>query len=949
MVAAQIPAEFPTPPGGPRLVGRKAELGQLTSWVADVARGQGRAVLVEGEPGIGKSALLRATADAAAAAGCAVFSGAGEELGQAFPLLPLIHALGVDDSSADPWRIEVLQAWRGRAGDGTAAAAEAMLALIDQICAQRATVLVLDDLHWADTTTVCLAHWLARTTAQRSLLLIGARRPLPRRDDLRALRRAVGRGDLLRLAPLAADAVSDLVAELAGGRPGPGLARLAAGAAGNPLYLGELVSALRRDGGLRVSAGTAEVSGAPAPATLTEAIGSRLDFLPGPVRGVLQAAALLGGEFTAAELAAVTGRRPAELAPALADAQAADVLVETGTRLAFRHSLIRAALYDAMPPRERARWHLAAARALRYAGASVERVARQLLPALASAEDQPAQPLQSCVADWLLEAAQELASEASAVAVQILRPAVGHLSADDPRRHLLVAQLARVLSHQAEYDEVEAIVSATLPHVTDSDVLVSLFDALAKTRGATMERLPEALDAINHALATRHGLTAESRNRLQVLAARLHRQMGAAAQTVERIARQTLTVATASGDSWAVTWSSNLVAVLLADRGDLHGALDYLDQAIAATDGEPGLTDPRLMSLTNRGEVAMRLDRFDEAVAALTDARALAERTGKLRRFAHAQATLAELYFEAGQWDDARAAADLPDDVSDCVTDGVAHGVIAAIALHCGDQAGARRSLAIARASSERLPFLGPWVRADAIERDVAGDAAGALALLRVALTATTRQIEIETWLPDIVRLAVAVDDRQTASAAAARANEFVAAGRIPRRAATAAHCRGLLDADPALLAEAADHYADARRPLPRAQALEAAAALLAERGDIAAAREPFVTATDIYAGLGASRDLNRARGRFRRYGLRRPTRRLTRPTTGWAALTAAELQVAELVATGLSNPEIAERLMISRHTVSKHVGQVLAKLKVRSRVELARAVATRPEPPNSG
>jgi DNA-binding CsgD family transcriptional regulator len=69
-----------------------------------------------------------------------------------------------------------------------------------------------------------------------------------------------------------------------------------------------------------------------------------------------------------------------------------------------------------------------------------------------------------------------------------------------------------------------------------------------------------------------------------------------------------------------------------------------------------------------------------------------------------------------------------------------------------------------------------------------------------------------------------------------------------------------------------------------------------------------------------------------------------TAPTTGWAALTETEAKVAELVAAGKSNPEIADELMVSRHTVATHVARVLAKLQVRSRVDLALAAAQRPQ-----
>lgn len=124
--------------------------------------------------------------------------------------------------------------------------------------------------------------------------------------------------------------MSDLVAALAGGRPAPGLSRLAAGAAGNPLYVTELVGALGRANRLVVDGQSADITAGPVPATPSEAIADRLGFMSDAVRNVLQAAALFGNDFTVDDLAVVTGRRPAELAPAIEDARSGGVLVDSG-------------------------------------------------------------------------------------------------------------------------------------------------------------------------------------------------------------------------------------------------------------------------------------------------------------------------------------------------------------------------------------------------------------------------------------------------------------------------------------------------------------------------------------------------------------------------------------------------------------------------------------------
>ena len=124
------------------------------------------------------------------------------------------------------------------------------------------------------------------------LLLVGMMRPGPQRDDLLALRRAVGDGARMQLAGLDEAAVTDLVTTLAGGQPDGGLLRLADGAAGNPLYVTELVAALARSSSLTVTeAGTAELAGDSAPGSLSAAIADRLGFVTGSVREMLRVTA----------------------------------------------------------------------------------------------------------------------------------------------------------------------------------------------------------------------------------------------------------------------------------------------------------------------------------------------------------------------------------------------------------------------------------------------------------------------------------------------------------------------------------------------------------------------------------------------------------------------------------------------------------------------------------
>jgi DNA-binding NarL/FixJ family response regulator len=144
-------------------------------------------------------------------------------------------------------------------------------------------------------------------------------------------------------------------------------------------------------------------------------------------------------------------------------------------------------------------------------------------------------------------------------------------------------------------------------------------------------------------------------------------------------------------------------------------------------------------------------------------------------------------------------------------------------------------------------------------------------------------------------------------------------------------------------LLAAANGYRAAGRPLPRAQALEAAALALAGRGATAEAGNLFTDAYALYAELGAEWDLARTQATFRSFGIRRgPRVRHRQARRGWESLTPSEVRVAGMVAQGMSNPQIAAQLFVSRRTVQTHVSHILAKLELQSRIDVAREAGQR-------
>jgi DNA-binding CsgD family transcriptional regulator len=187
------------------------------------------------------------------------------------------------------------------------------------------------------------------------------------------------------------------------------------------------------------------------------------------------------------------------------------------------------------------------------------------------------------------------------------------------------------------------------------------------------------------------------------------------------------------------------------------------------------------------------------------------------------------------------------------------------------------------------------------------------------------------------MQLAMALGDREAAEQVLEE-NELL----LSLHPGVRAHCRGLVDRDPELLAQAVASFRSAGQKLQLAQAVEDLGIVLAEHGDTAAARSHLVEAVLLYEELAAAWDLSRIRARFREYGIRtgsHATRR--RPATGWDSLTKTEGRVARLIADGKSNPEIAGTLYLSRRTVETHVSHILAKLDGRGRVDIARLAAS--------
>jgi DNA-binding CsgD family transcriptional regulator/tetratricopeptide (TPR) repeat protein len=936
-----------TPAGA--LIGRDSELAMLVRLMKETAAGRGSAVLIEGEPGIGKSALVRAALAGAADLGCQVFWGAGDELGQALPLLPLLEGLRVREPSANPRRNTIVRLLRGevaadRGADVSAALAEQLLALIAEQCAVQPTILVVDDLQWADQASITLWGRLARSVRQVPLLLVGVMRPVPQRDDLLALRRAVGDAARLQLTGLTGAAVTELVAALAGGKPDGKLLRLADGAAGNPLYVTELVAALARSSSVAITgAGAAELTNGSAPSSLSAAIADRLGFVSGPVREVLRAAALLGVDFAVPDLGIVLGRGVADLIPAVDEACAAGVLAESGNGLGFRHPLIRAALYEEMPVPIRAAWHRDAGRALAEAGAPADRVARQLLRAVGGPGGAP-EPMDEWMLSWLARTAELLVGQAPQVAAELLRRAVASSPAGSAQHDRLVSRLADALYRVGDAAEAERVANEALAQTADPDLLVDLHWTLAQCRMRD-GRFAESLATLDRALAS-PGISAWHRARLLVLAARTHCNLGEI-EKAGRVAAAALVVASQAGDTWAMGWALHVQAIVTGMQGRVADTLPLFDRALTVTQSDPALTDLRLLLHINKAVTLGNLDRYEEALAAAWQARLLADQAGTVIRLVQAHSALGQLLFDTGRWTEAMAEVEvLHDDLKEPMSACCDLGIAAVICFHRGETAAARRHLAAAVPHAERIgsQVIGPLALARSLDREHADALPEALAALTAGFAGNAEELdEIEDLLADAVRLATKTGDLATAHALTDDAAALAADSEIPHRQASALYCRGLLEHDATRLLVAAECYDSARRPLLRAKALEAAAGEFVGAGDRDQARAAFTRAVEVYTSLGAAMDAARLQARFRAHGIRRgPRAKHRQARSGWESLTPTETKIATLVEAGLSNPQIAAKLLLSRRTVATHVSHILKKLDVHSRTEIAREAALR-------
>jgi tetratricopeptide (TPR) repeat protein/transcriptional regulator with XRE-family HTH domain len=415
-------------PSGP-LVGREVEVQTIGGALAAVAAGQGRMLLLIGEPGVGKTRLAQEMTILARARGFRLLTGRCYEPQQSLAYAPLIEALTqsvplIEAAALSPlaerWpevaRLLPDHAARAPAGVDDGAARQRLYyqltGLLSALAQRQPLALLVDDLHWADGASLEALQHLARHTRDQPVLLVGTTRAVEaaRQHPLVDALRDLDRDELvqqLTLRPLAAEETADLIGVTLGGADGalgdassisPELAtRIQARSEGNALFTRQLARALQEQGNLSFTEGKWRLSETAAaaftPASIRAVIAQRLGRLSAHTQEVLREASVLGQVVAFDELAQLGGRGEQEVEEALEEAGQSGIL-RAGQRdkYHFNHALTRDTLYAELSARKQRRLHRAAADAIEQLTNPERRAAELEYHLLAAEEGERALP-----------------------------------------------------------------------------------------------------------------------------------------------------------------------------------------------------------------------------------------------------------------------------------------------------------------------------------------------------------------------------------------------------------------------------------------------------------------------------------------------------------------------------------------------------------------------------
>ena len=319
------------------------------------AAGALRIGIIEGEAGIGKSRLLEDLLDHAKERGFAIYAGRADEVESGRPFVALLDALRVAGPSGDRVRANIARLLVETEADESGAAAvrirDALIELVESAALRSPVLLAIEDLHWADVNDLRVSSLVSARLSHLPIALVATLRPHPRRPELHGLLETLARrgAHLVGLMPLEEGDVARLIQDLIGAVPGPGLIKAVTGAAGNPLFVREIVAALDQEGAIQRRDGSGDAVDAVVPRGLRLTILRRLAVLGNEALEALRVASVLGSTFYLDELGAVLDVKLPHLVATLRAALDAGFVGQDEERLAFRHDLIRTAVYEDLP------------------------------------------------------------------------------------------------------------------------------------------------------------------------------------------------------------------------------------------------------------------------------------------------------------------------------------------------------------------------------------------------------------------------------------------------------------------------------------------------------------------------------------------------------------------------------------------------------------------------
>ena len=954
-----------------QFVGRSAELGSLKQALAELERGRPGALELAGEPGIGKTRLLAELGARADRRGLLVLSGRASEFERELPFSVFVDALDEYVQSLEPSRLDavddetraqlahVLPSLPSRGAGNVALQQEryrahrAVCRLLEELARTQPLVLLLDDLHWADSGSLELLGSLLRRPPAAAVLTALTVRPRQLPDRLAAaLEQAqrVGTMTRLELAPLTPEEARELLGKDVS-------SALYAESGGNPFYLEQLGRWSGRATNDARAASDVSLAGVQVPRAVAAALAGELALLSTGTRRVLEGAAVAGDPFEPELAAAAAAVDEPVAVDALDGLLRCDLvrLTEAPRRFRFRHPLVRAAVYAAAPGGWRLGAHERCAEYLAARGAAASLRAHHV--------EQAGRLGDPGAVAVLREAGDAAARRDPASAARLFAAALRLLtSAGAPTERVeLLGALAAAHAAAGQFDEAHVATVASL-ELLSADQLAARVRLTATCAGLEhlLGRQQEAHTRLMTALDSLADLTSPEAVTLMIELAGdgLYRlDYG----SMSEWARRALSAARPLGDRRLIASAGSLLAFSGVLSGAVADAEAARAQAAAVVDAMP---DEELAECLDHAVNALAaaelyLDRYEDAGRHAERALAVARQSG--------QGALLPVLFSAGMIRRMRgrlveAVEVLDVSVEAARLSGHAVGLAWSLlsrsraATSIGDietaLATAEESFDAVRSWQDSYPKACAGFGLAAALHD-AGEAERAVEVLSNSAGGDELTLFPAAWRATgfelLTRCRLACGQRDEAAIAAQRAQELAGALglRVPAAMAAAAAAVLALDAgdpgDAAQRALAAAAGADQVGLVIEAACWRMLAGrALAQAGESERAVTELTTAATALESCGALLRRDEADRELRRLGHRRMHRR-ARPGkpdgTRIESLTERELQIARLIVDRKTTRQIAAELYLSPKTIETHIRNTFHKLGVSSRVEVAREV----------